>query len=120
MLTSRPGTTITFLAGAPAACLMKPRTPARPLDGGLVGAGRHRDGAAQLAVDLQHQLDLVLLQRAASTSGQGASSRSPCAGRVAELLTTGVRDVRRGRVQAAQQDAEAFAQRRIGAGVAAP
>ena len=47
------------------------------LDLGLVGLRGHQDGAAQLAVDLQHQLDFVLHQRIGIDLGPGRIEQSP-------------------------------------------
>jgi hypothetical protein len=75
MLTRRPGTTMTFLAGLPSMNFWL-RWPGGGFDGGLVGFGGNADGAAQLAVDLHHQLDLVLLQRGRVAFGKAARPAS--------------------------------------------
>ena len=112
-LTSRPGTTMTFFTGAPAACFADLGARARRrLDRRAVGAGRHDELAAQLAVDLQHELDLVLRQRrgvdlaaTARRGGRRASAAKPRSRHSAQV------DVRHDRVEHAQQDRQAFAQR---------
>ena len=80
-------------------------------DRGAVRGGRHRERAAQLAVDLQHQLDLVLHQRGVVDLRPGRVEQLAELGVVAELLPQRLRDVRAGRVERAQQDAVALAQR---------
>ncbi len=72
------------------------------------------DRAAQLAVDLQHQLDLVLHQGAGIHLRPGGVEQVAQLAGVAQLAPQRVGEVRRGRVEHAQQDAEAFDQRRSG------
>ena len=71
---------MTFFTGAPFACFAtSARRPRRGLDRRLVGGRGHDDLAAQLAVDLQHQLDFVLQRAPAGRlPATRASSRSPC------------------------------------------
>ena len=87
-------------------------------DGGLVCGGWHGDGAAQLTVDLQHQLDFVLLQGSVIRLGpSGIQQLALCLG-IAQLGPQLVGQVRRCGIQAAQQQREAFAQHGLIARVA--
>ena len=64
ILTSRPGTTISFLGAFPSRCLSAvslDSAAASIID--FVRGSRHAQAAAQLAIDLQHQLDFILDQR---------------------------------------------------------
>ncbi len=80
------------------------------------------NGATQLAVDLQHELDGVLHQRGLIDLRPARIEQIAELGAVAEFLPQGVGDVRCGGVEHAQQNAEAFAQRNghaVGCGVRA-
>ncbi|KAF1858399.1 hypothetical protein Lal_00014910 [Lupinus albus] len=77
-------------------------------DGGLVGILRHLDRPAQLAVHLDHQLDLGLFQRGRIHFRPAHVQDVAVLARVAQRLPQRVRDVRRDRVQHAQEDRQAF------------
>ena len=62
-LTSRPGTTMIFFTRGPRRTWRSPGWPARRPRSPPCRPGAARDRAAQLAVDLQHEFDLVLHQR---------------------------------------------------------
>ena len=113
MLTRRPGTTTTFFAVPTLGELRElGRSPARPLDCALSALAATRMRAAQLAVDLQHQLDLVLHQRVlVDLRPRRVEQRAVVAAKPSSFQSVQVR-VRTNRVQDAQQDAEALAQRR--------
>ena len=69
-----------FLGAAPLAALAKAsQAGAAASMVGFVGTSWHTHRAAQLAVDLQHQLDFVLHQGELVHLRKGASSRSPMA-----------------------------------------
>ena len=95
----------------------------------LARPGRHPHRATQLAVDLQHQFDLVLLQRLQVDPRPGGVEQFfgrasetevlPRRRRAAktEVIPQRMGDVRRHRRQHPQQDAEAFEQRLPRAGI---
>src|SRR5574344_836482 len=77
-------------------------------DLGLVGAGGHAHFAAQFAVDLQHQLQLVLHQGAGVGLGPGGIEQIALFVGIAQLAPQHMGQVRGGGVEHAQQDAKAF------------
>jgi hypothetical protein len=86
ILTSRPGTTTTFFAGLPSMCFLGHLRGQRGgLDLLFCGRGRHLDGAAQLAVYLQHQFDLVLRQRGFERLRPRRLQDVPIVGLIAQL-----------------------------------
>ena len=102
-LTSRPGTTMIFLTGWPSMGFWTPASASTSSRSPWVGVARHAHVAALLAVDLHHQLDLVLLSAAGSGSGQGAVRMSSPNLQFAPQV---VRDVRRDGREQPQQDAD--------------
>jgi hypothetical protein len=98
-LTRRPGTTTTFLGAAPSANLTKASLASAMASMAALSARPAQDGAAQLAVDLQHQLDLVLHQRRLVHLRPGGVEQIAQRAGVAQLGPQAVRDVRRGGVE---------------------
>ena len=62
---------------------------------------------------MQHQLNLILQQRGLIHLGPGCIQQVAQGAGIAQTLPQAVRDVRCGRVQAAQQNAKAFNQRHL-------
>lgn len=90
------------------------------LDLGLGGFGGHEDFAAKLTVDLNDEFELVGLERLFADFGPRRVDQIADALDVAELLPERRRDVRSNRVERAQQDRGAFAERRQIGGRLAP
>ena len=84
----------------------------------LISLRGHLDRAAQLAADLEHQLDLILLQCRFIHLRPGRDDDLAVLDGITMLPPQRLRDMRRGRVERAQQDAKSFAQHRgIGGGI---
>ena len=97
-LTRRPGTTMTFLGTAPSASFTNTSLASAAASIASFACARgHQDRAAQLAVDLQHELDLVLLQRCGIVLWPRCVEQFAEAVCVPQLGPQRVRDVRRGR-----------------------
>ena len=88
------------------------------VDFGLSGLGGYEDLAAELAVDLDDELELVGLDCVFADFGPRCVAQGADAFDEAELLPERRRDVRGDRVERAQQDRGTFAEsRQIGGGV---
>jgi hypothetical protein len=87
------------------------------LDGGAVGVLRHAQTAAQLAVDLHHEFDLVGVERRGVGLGP---RRGEDILAVAQFAPQRVGDVRGDRCEQAQQQAEPFSEYRASRVVIAP
>src|SRR5262245_30412317 len=73
--------------------------PSGCLDCFVVGAGGNGDFAAKLAVDLQHELDLILRKRAGVRLRPRRVEQRTEFRRIAELVPQGATDVRRDRIE---------------------
>ena len=105
---------MTFLTGAPAACFATSGARRAPRSRSpRVGVRGHDDLAAQLAVDLQHELDLVLRERGRIDLRPRRVEQRAEFGGEAELVPQRAADVRHDRVEHAQQDRQSLAQERV-------